>query len=262
VTLLLLPFVFAFQEYLTYQAWWHRTTPIVLSTFIFILVGARMSRYLKSKRLEHGSRSLIGISSFLLVVTSMGNVSQSLVSINTFRGEWDRGNVLGIGSPIENNADYNVINFLRIAPYTNYKWQAQERVLEGLPIDLEFQNPDGTFILNEQPLIFSQLTVRIGVSPFVHELQHFIRYQLVLINKTATDTTLRVTDADGSRLLKITGGETHNVVGRAKISEEIVISYVNPVELISLNVSRLQIGFSGELREKFRLTDEDWVTMK
>jgi hypothetical protein len=115
VLLPLLPFVFSFQEFMTYQAWWHKTTPFVLIFIIIVLLS-----FYVLKKIEVINFFVKPISILIFLVATLLSVSVYIDSsreLRNFSKSWDLGNYFSISYPLENQSEYMVENILRVKPY-------------------------------------------------------------------------------------------------------------------------------------------------
>lgn len=257
---LLLPPVFLFQEFITYEAWWHRTTPITISTFSWILVGISSWMYVQESRGGHNRLlTLPVVASIMLLVIPVS--VPNLQSINRFRVEWDKGNILGLGSPVENNADYNVINAFRVHPYVNPRWNAQDRMLNSIPLEVLHKDCDGRM----EPLINLQLEacgleILISASPFDVELGNRLDYELSVTGSQDAPLTITVDDAQGRRDLVSAPDRTISISGEVALPGRITVRTItSEAGGIVPGKTILHIGFSSSLRQRFMLQDDDLV---
>jgi hypothetical protein len=257
VSLGVLPVTFVFQESLTYEAWWHRTTPIALSSFVFILLGIWISWLLPEMTQDLIKLRMATMGLLLFSVIAASGMWNSLNSINSFRATWDKGNVLGLGSPVENNFDFNVINSLRVDPYTNKNWDAQKRVFAELPIGLMYVNEFDEEIESNQINSFVNLKLTIGSSPFTRELDGKILYRISFSSNESTDSILRVSDASGTTTKKLTALSATTIFGEVELENSALFSLVDATG--SASIANIAVGFSGKLRDKFELSDKQMV---
>jgi hypothetical protein len=115
LSLFALPFVFSFQEFMSYPAWWHKTTP-----YTFIFFGVLFFGFNPTKKLElyfYKVKQLFVLLFIIILLLTSHVVLNSLRVLNNFSESWDSGNYLSIGSPLENRSKYMYDNILRVYPY-------------------------------------------------------------------------------------------------------------------------------------------------
>jgi hypothetical protein len=94
----LLPVVFVAQEFATYQAYWHRTTPIALSSICAILYGIHFGDWLRS-RIDSVRFGFVSIVAAIVLTSAVSNFRTDFREIERFSHSWDAGDPFGIGSP-------------------------------------------------------------------------------------------------------------------------------------------------------------------
>jgi hypothetical protein len=244
------PVAFAFQEYLTYEAWWHRTTPIVISSVYFAIVGLLLSTSLRTLVLR--PKFLTVVLTTILVVIAPA-ISKRLYEIDRFRDSWDSGNILGIGSPVFNDENYNVTNVLHLRPYTMRAWDVQSRLLGQLPVVVEYLDDDGEIVDQEDTHSIVRLSTLSG--PFDTEFGGNLRFRLSV--KTDCIQPL-IIDVDGS---------ARQV--RTPVGVEVVGTLVHPGGISIANnanchrnpaveIDSFDVGLSGSLAERFKVGSADY----
>jgi hypothetical protein len=113
----MMPFIFRIQEYFTYVAWWHRTTPAVISFTSLFVLGVESGIKLKSRSNSWLLKGSLFVLSILLATTSINKFIESKNTLVSYSREWDSGNLMGIGSPVVNSSSYNVREIVKIKPY-------------------------------------------------------------------------------------------------------------------------------------------------
>lgn len=195
-----LPMLFVFQEYVTYEAWWHRSTPVVLSSISFLILGAWLAEFISPKMSLQKRGLFVGGTVAALISFCTLPLANSVSSINRFRASWDAGNVLGLGSPVENNADYNVINAFRVSPYRHANWDVQTRMLASIPIAMSPTQENLVSDSADSPAsCFAD--VELKSSPFDTELGGEVDYRIVLSDalKQASTEVIGVVDDLGTK---------------------------------------------------------------
>lgn len=113
--LVIYTFIFHFMEFFTYPAWWHRGTPSSLGYFGGLILGVEIGpRLLRNFR---RTGFLVAILVFALAIVKTPYVLASVNSLETFADNWDKGDLLGLGTPVQNNADYICVEIAQISPH-------------------------------------------------------------------------------------------------------------------------------------------------
>jgi hypothetical protein len=115
LSVVLLPILFSFLEFITYKAWWHNTTPSTFLFLTFLFVGSSIS-FLLRRHIFKISRIIVLIV-VLIVATAVPTYFRSFNLLSSFSNSWDSGNLLSIGFPIENKSEYMVKNIFKIGPH-------------------------------------------------------------------------------------------------------------------------------------------------
>jgi hypothetical protein len=259
-----MPFVFAFQEYLTYEAWWHRTTPIALSFSTFfvggIWISARVFDRMQTKK-QFGTASTVGL---LVVALGIPSFVDGIKSINSFRSNWDRGNILGIGSPIENNADYNVINAFRLTPYIKREWDVQTRMLEKVDVSIKQFDESGLEINDGVQSTF-RMDVVTASSYFDSEFNGSLIYRMRVTDLNGEGGLIKILDQSGEFQQQISPGEgqvttIHGVLAQPGILQ---VSQVKEGQnAMNLRIVQFELGFSEPVRGRLKLDPNDLVRKK
>ena len=260
-SVIFLPVIFAFQEYITYEAWWHRTTPIVISYFLYLLVGIWIGVYaipILRKRYELSLNLVICLMVGTIVMQPLAN---GFKSIDSFRSKWDSGNILAIGSPLENNADYNVIDAFRVSPYKNKNWDVQRRMIEAVPIQKKLMGIDGLPLSNENKTLASVM-VETTASPFDKELSGSLTYRLQVTDQRGIGGLVSVTDKNGTadHLIKPGLGEMTELVGEINQPGMVILEPKGIAsEKIKISLTNIGLGFSEDLRIRFEIAKNLYI---
>lgn len=261
-----LPFVFAFQELITYQAFWHRTAPITYSFVLFFFIGLIASKKLllmdQKRSVQLG---VIALSLFMTVgFVEMTNVREKVVSAGeslvNFRQNWDTGDPFGVGTSIENVAPYSILNFMQISPYRHPTWVPPEEILEDVVVEIE------PAFLQETGSAGNDLVIRANSSYFSKELKEKVFIEFEIVDKSfgtmgrrsisgvnVQDSALSLRTTQSSRGLVISGEIPLNkstsleLNGDCKVYKE--ISAHPCYEVIGL-----QPGFSHEFKKYWKIT--------
>lgn len=260
----MIPVIFVFQEFISYEAWWHRTTPITLSAIIFFFAGIWIGSLASPTGKEKESLRLMmaAILSVTFLVTASGEeVRRSVSSIAQFRTNWDRGNIFGIGSPVENDADYNVLNILRISPYVPDNWDVQGRITARIPTLVTFFSPSGVPIPASDLVgsAVAEIVLETTESVFDNEIGGFLRYRLSLSLESKSSRDVIVRDSQGSRTAQTGSDGTIEINGLLNQPGRVVVSFVHSGErpIDPFRSYELKVGLSGSIRERFRLDESD-----
>ena len=261
---ILLPVVFSFQEYVTYEAWWHRTTPIVISFYAFFVTGIWIGQYCLPK-IQRVQRSIaVLLCGVLVMVFSTPSFLDGIGEVRTFRTGWDQGNILGIGSPLENDADYNVINAFRLEPYIMKRWDVQSRMLRDITVDVVGFDDVGNELSNDSQKAF-RFVVRTAPSPFDIEFQGELSYRIEILDKTGKGGEVAITDKNGTvnHLLPSGTGRLAVIDGVMTQPGELTISQ-NPTaeSFLDLEIVQVELGFSESIRTRFKLDPNDLIRKK
>ncbi len=260
-SVMLLPVIFAFQEYITYEAWWHRTTPIVISYFLYLLLGIWIGVYVipvLHKRYEIPQNLAV----FLLIgAISVQPLADGFKSIDKFRSKWDSGNILAVGSPLENNADYNVINAFRISPYKNKNWDVQRRMIEAVPIQKKLMGINELPLSNEDKTLASVI-LETAASPFDKELLGSLTYRIQVTDKRGIGGVVSVTDRNGTtnHLIKSGLNEITELIGEINQPGMVILSPKDIAsEKMDINLTNIGLGFSEDLRIRFEIAENLYI---
>jgi hypothetical protein len=256
-----LPIVFAFQEYITYEAWWHRTTPIVFSFFLFLLLGCLSATKVPPLRYRKAKFSVSAVMLIIVSSISLSPFIEGLRSIDKYRSDWDNGNILGIGSPLENDADYNVINAFRVAPYTNQKWDVQARMIQMVQVVVRPLDGEGLEI-KEESAEQSSLIIETAASPFDTELAGMLTYRLKITDLSGAGGNFSISDGKGRKdyLMKSGKGQITEIHGMIKQPGNITLTRQTSKERsFDLKVVEFGLGFSSSLRERFGIDQKIFI---
>ena len=145
-SVVLLPILFSFLEFMTYKAWWHNTTPSTFLFLTFLFIGSRISFLLRVYIFKLSRIILLVI--VLIYAALVPTYFRSINLLSSFSNSWDSGNLLGIGFPIENKSEYMVKNIFKIGPYDLQN-------LDKLKLISSTINYEINFDLNTKKLIIS-----------------------------------------------------------------------------------------------------------
>jgi hypothetical protein len=252
-----LPMIYAFQEYVTYEAWWHRTTPIVLSIFAFLFFGIWITAVTHAKVLK-GPRTVISIAA-LVALFAMATVPavNGIQSVHSFRSDWDAGNILALGSPLENNADYNVINAFRLSPYINKNWDVQERMIGAVPLSVQWFDENNRVIENRVKQLSQVFSVSTNQSVFDTELGGSISYRIGVTDLSGLGGYVSLRDLHGVTTHRIEPGVGRLTELTGELSQPGSVSLLNhgrlSSNLLNLEILKVELGFSGAIREERRI---------
>ena len=113
-TMLIYNFTFHFMEFFTYPAWWHRSSPSAIGYFGGLVLGVEIGPKLLKHFRRAGFLAILSIS--LFATYKIPYVVASMRSLEAFAVNWDRGDLLGNGSPVQNNAEYICVEIAQISP--------------------------------------------------------------------------------------------------------------------------------------------------
>ena len=254
----LLPLLFVFQEYVTYEAWWHRSTPIVLSSISFIILGARVANFATPKLSFQRQGLFIGLVTTALVSLCILPLANSVSSINRFRASWDAGNILGLGSPVENNADYNVINAFRVSPYRHTNWDVQTRMLASIPLSISPTQENLVSDSADSP-VSCFTDVELKSSPFDTELGGEVDYRIVLSDalEQASMQVIGVVDDLGTRWENL---KTNlSLVGRVSVPGKIRVMFFGLDCNGAVPIAQIALRFTSQIQNSKSLRIDEYV---
>ena len=194
-----LPILFVFQEYMTYIAWWHRTTPIVLSFTTSVILSMVLMAWIRGKQLDPRKTTMaILVFSSFVTFNAASELRTNLITVNDFRKSWDSGDPFGRTSPISNYEIWNIKNFMHLKPFRHPTWTPPNLLLESINPLLVTGLVSGT----DNPLALGALTNAsklIGQSsPFDVELGNTVEYKIeIRFSKSLPDKIHRVRIDDG-----------------------------------------------------------------
>ena len=258
----LLPIVFLFQEYMTYEAWWHRTTPIAISIFAFFLLGQWVMILTEPKIPKLGTRAIAISMSIVLCMLVIGPLARGFKSVNHFRDSWDKGNILALGSPVENNADYNVTNAFRLHPYVNKKWDVQERMIGVVPYSVKWFDDKNLVIENRDQQLSQTFLIETGASVFDTELGGSMAYRLRITDRTGQGGLISLRDKRGVSVHKIKSGRgvVTELEGEFMQPGSIqLLDSKSPNHLLNLEILGIDFGFTDRLFESRGLKTKRYV---
>jgi hypothetical protein len=221
-----LPMVFLFQEYLTYEAWWHRTTPIIISSITALTLGLCCGVGL-SKKFESVKTLFCTVALISATAVLLPGLYRDIAAANKFRDQWDKGNILGIGSPVENNADYNVINAFRLHPYRHPRWDVQKRMMDTVPMEISYFNREGLSVSSDEVAGWSKVEVSFKNSPFDVEIGGLLSYELTTGFGVSAPLTVQVSDANGQRDIDVSEKDLIVVSGQVTIPGRLTLWVVD-----------------------------------
>lgn len=254
VSVTVLPMIYAFQEYVTYEAWWHRTTPIVLSIFAFLFLGIWIAAVVHAKLLK-GLRIAISVAVLVaLFGLATAPAVNGIQSVHNFRSDWDAGNILALGSPLENNADYNVINAFRLSPYINKNWDVQERMMSAVPLSVQWFDENNRVIENRAKQLSQVFSVSTNQSVFDTELGGSISYRIGVTDLSGLGGYVSLRDLHGVTTHRIEPGIGRLTELTGELAQPGSVSLLNPgrlsSDLLNLKILKIELGFSGAIREE------------
>jgi hypothetical protein len=167
----ILPLIFVFQEFVTYQAYWHLTIVFTISFITYLALGMRFRAFFRSKNFEYKVFNYF-IGSIVLFFSIQGldsvykKIYDQIEVLQNFSNSWDRGNTFSVGFPVENTSNYNVNNFISLKPYVNYSeipqwvYERNQTFVLGGTLDSNQE-----FIMGNDS--FSAKNISIEIVPFV-----------------------------------------------------------------------------------------------
>ena len=256
--ILVLPPLFALQEFVTYEAWWHRSTPIMLSSISFMIFGAWFARLTIQRHAQRTSGLFVGLAIAGLIALCASPITDSASSINRFRKSWDSGNILALGFPVENNADYNVINAFRMGPYRKASWDVQTRMLQSIPTSIIKGEARG---LRDDvtDLRMCQTEVEFKSSPFDTELGGEVEYKLELSHDVELMPVKKISvlDKKGPRWADVSLNST--LIGTASVPGRIRVTHVASDCTRLEPIEQLALRFTSDIRKSRSMPMEDYV---
>jgi hypothetical protein len=215
---LALPFVFTFQELITYPAFWHKTAPIVYSFVLWFflgLLGAQKLQLRSDKPIVISvlmSLSVLAAVVFFETTHLREKVLSAGETLVAFRMNWDAGHPFGVGTILENVSEANILNFMQLAPYRHPFWLPPDEILKD--VNLVFQplsSQDNGFAVGE-------LEIRASSHYFSEELGERISVEFEVVDPsidalgtrsissfTTRDSTVNLTAVNSSRGVLISG---------------------------------------------------------
>jgi hypothetical protein len=166
-----LPLIFVFQEYITYQAYWHTTIIFTISFITYLTLGMRFRVFFRSKNFEYKvfkyfTVSIVLFSSIQGFDFMYKKIYDQIKTLQDFSNSWDNGNTFSLGFPVENTSNYNVNNFIFLKPYVNFSeipqwvYQRNQALVFGKPLDSNQE-----FIMGND--LFSAKNISIEIVPFI-----------------------------------------------------------------------------------------------
>lgn len=113
-TMVTYTFVFHLMEFFTYPAWWHRGSPSSWGYFAGLVLGLEIGPKILRNFKRAGMVFVVSVSIFVLY--KVPYVIASFRSLDAFAANWDQGDLLGNGTPVQNNADYICLEIAQISP--------------------------------------------------------------------------------------------------------------------------------------------------
>jgi hypothetical protein len=200
-SVILLPILFSFLEFMTYKAWWHNTTPSTFLFLTFLFIGSRIS-FLLRNHIFKISRTIV----LIIVLIYAALVPTSIRSINllsTYSNSWDLGNLLSIGFPIENKSEYMVKNILKIGPHNLQNLDKLNLMSSTITYKIEFD-------LNNKKLI---------ITASDSSFREFLKNQTVVVLNSQEysfldDFKIVTNDSSGlnSEIYKVSDGSSEVVI--------------------------------------------------
>ena len=260
---LALPFLFAFQELITYPAFWHKTAPIVYSFVLCFFLGLLGAQQLQSKfdkpifMAGLTSLSLLAGVVFVEATHLREKVLSAAETLVSFRMNWDAGNPFGEGTILENVSESNILNFMQLAPYRHPFWIPPDEILED--VNLVF----GPLSSREMSFAGGELEIRASSHYFSQELGERISVEFEIVDPTRgilgqrsissftnRDPAVKLTAVNGARGLLISG--------EIPMNKSVVLTFdgtcpqflANPEEAC-YKVIGAKPGFSEEFKRKW-----------
>jgi hypothetical protein len=215
---LTLPFVFTFQELITYPAFWHKTAPIVYSFVLWFFLGLLGAQKLQSRFDKpilistFMSLSLLAAVVFVETTHLREKVLSAGETLVAFRMNWDAGYPFGVGTILENVSESNILNFMQLAPYRHPFWLPPDEILKD--VNLVFE-PSSS---QENGFAVGELKIRASSHYFSKELGERISVEFEVLDPsmdtlgtrsissfTSRDSTVNLTAVNSSRGLLISG---------------------------------------------------------
>lgn len=263
IFVLALPLVFTFQEFITYQAFWHRTTPIVFSFVLSFCLGLLVGQVVRSRL---ASPYMIPMM-FLLVVLSFltypklkesrDKVFSSAQILVTFRVNWDAGDPFGVGTSIENLAPYSILNFMQLKPYKHPFWNPPQETLNEVNLNIESANSEFPSFKGDVLKLKSDSTY------FTEELGGKVSFQFEVvdpsININGERSISNATPVNSDTVLQIVPTlQGLMISGETRLNQITTLDFDGNCEKISPDlpiscyaITGLKPGFSKEFREKW-----------
>jgi hypothetical protein len=188
---LTLPIVFAFQELITYQAFWHKTSPVTYSFVLSFFLGLISTQRLKLRfgkpaiRLGLVSLSLLAAVAFVEVNHLREKVMSAGQALVAFRVNWDAGDPFGVGTSIENVEPYSILNFMQLTPYRHPIWSPPNEILRDVDLVFDFSSSQ------ESSFAGDKLEVRANSSYFYEELGRRISFEFEVVDPSMRELNRR-----------------------------------------------------------------------
>lgn len=189
--ILALPFVFTFQELITYPAFWHKTAPItysfVLWFFLGLLVGKKLLLKFDKPMMVAGFMSLTLLASvaFIEITHLRERVLSAGQALVAFRTNWDAGDPFAVGTSLENLQQSTILNFMQLAPYRHPFWFPSSEILRdvNLVFDLPPSQVEGS--------VGNQLKIRANSAYYSKELGDKISIEFEVVDRSLTSLGIR-----------------------------------------------------------------------
>jgi hypothetical protein len=211
-----LPIIFVFQEYTAYVAWWHRTTPIVLSFTTSVFLTTVLTASIKQKDFKSKGLAVAALAvSSMVLVSAAPEFRSNLRTVNDFRNSWDRGDPFGRSSPIFNYEIWNIKNFMHLKPFRHPTWKPPMLLIESVPTELV--TGDGSPLA--LGILTESATLNGKISPFDVELGNQLEYRVqIRFTKSIPYKihTVRIFDGEGTRELLIVGDQLTTISGTVR----------------------------------------------
>ena len=181
-----LPFVFTFQELITYPAFWHKTAPIVYSFVLWFFLGLLAGKKLRLKFHEPiliaslSSLALIAAVAFVEVTHLRERVFSAGQALVAFRTNWDSGDPFGVGTSLENLQQSTILNFMQLGPYRHPFWFPPNEILKD--VNLVFESSAS----QANSLKEGDLKIRANSAYFSKELGEKISIEFEVVDRSIT----------------------------------------------------------------------------
>jgi hypothetical protein len=201
LSVILLPILFSFLEFMTNKAWWQNTTPSTFLFLTFLFIGSRISFLLRNHIFKF-SRIIVLII-VLIYAALVPTYIRSINLLSTYSNSWDSGNLLSIGFPIENKSEYMVKNILKIEPHNLQNLNKFNLMSSTITYKIDFD-------LNNKKLI---------ITPSDSSFREFLKDQTVVVLNSQeysflNDFNIVTNDSSGlnSEIHKVSDGSSEVVI--------------------------------------------------